>query len=199
MNQPITYEELVAQLKAEIQTARIQASLSVNVYLLVIYWKIGKTILQHQQAAGWVAKIIDSLSHDLKSEFPDMKGISPRNLKYMRAFAEAYPQFVQQAAAQIAKKVQQPVGQIGQQVVDQSKNQIVQEALAQTAENISQTEGQIGQQAVDQMPDILTTIFLGASFTNHYQVQKMGLSLVLYTGNKHYSQKQNVKPKLSCN
>jgi len=132
MNQPIAYNNLIAQLKAEIQTARVQASLSANVHLLVLYWKIGKTILQHQQAEGWGAKIIESLSHDLKSEFPDMKGISPRNLKYMRAFAEAYPQFVQQPAAQIDKKLQQPVGQIGQQVVDQLANQqIVQEALAQ--------------------------------------------------------------------
>jgi len=135
MNRPVTYKDLVSRLKTEIHTARIQASLSVNMHLLVLYWKIGKTILQHQQAEGWGAKIIDNLSHDLKSEFPDMKGISPRNLKYMRAFAEAYPQFVQQPAAQIDKIAQRPVGQIGQQVVDQLTNQqIVQVPLAQLNE-----------------------------------------------------------------
>jgi len=95
------------------------------VHLLVLYWKMGKAILQHQQAEGWGAKIIDNLAKDLRSEFPDMKGISPRNLKYMRAFAEAYPQFVQQAAAQIAGKIaQQPVRQL-------AKEQIVQVPLAQ--------------------------------------------------------------------
>lgn len=56
-----------------------------------------------QQTDGWGAKVIERLSRDLRAAFPEMKGFSPRNLKYMRAFAEAYPdeQFVQQAAAQI--------------------------------------------------------------------------------------------------
>jgi len=47
--------------------------------------------------------VIERLAHDLRTAFPDMKGFSPRNLKYMRAFAEAWPdaEFVQQAAAQL--------------------------------------------------------------------------------------------------
>jgi len=60
-------------------------------------------ILKRQKEEGWGSKVIDRLAKDLKQEFPDMKGFSSRNLKYMRAFAEAYPdrKFVQQAAAQI--------------------------------------------------------------------------------------------------
>jgi predicted nuclease of restriction endonuclease-like (RecB) superfamily len=56
-----------------------------------------------QQQEGWGAKVIDRLAKDLKREFPDMKGFSPRNLKYMRAFAEAYPDqaIVQEVLAQI--------------------------------------------------------------------------------------------------
>ena len=60
-------------------------------------------ILRSQEAEGWGARVIDRLSTDLRREFPDMKGFSSRNLKYMRAFAESYTQreIVQQAAAQI--------------------------------------------------------------------------------------------------
>lgn len=58
--------------------------------------------LREQEAQGWGSKVIDRLAGDLRHEFPEMKGFSSRNLKYMRAFAEAWPdaQFVQQAAAQ---------------------------------------------------------------------------------------------------
>jgi predicted nuclease of restriction endonuclease-like (RecB) superfamily len=71
--------------------------------LVALYWQIGQEILARQQQQGWGAKVIERLAKDLRKEFPEMKGFSPRNLKYMRAFAEAYPdeQMVQQAAAQI--------------------------------------------------------------------------------------------------
>jgi predicted nuclease of restriction endonuclease-like (RecB) superfamily len=51
------------------------------------------TILEQQKSEGWGAKVIDRLAQDLKHEFPDMQGLSIRNIKYMRAFAEAYPEF----------------------------------------------------------------------------------------------------------
>jgi predicted nuclease of restriction endonuclease-like (RecB) superfamily len=56
----------------------------------MLYWHIGQSILTRQSSEGWGAKVIDRLSFDLKQAFPDMQGFSPRNLKYMRAFAEAY-------------------------------------------------------------------------------------------------------------
>jgi hypothetical protein len=70
---------------------------------LFLYWEIGHLILQRQEIEGWGAKVIDRLSVDLNREFPDQKGFSARNLKYMRKFAENYPdmEIVQQAAAQI--------------------------------------------------------------------------------------------------
>jgi predicted nuclease of restriction endonuclease-like (RecB) superfamily len=76
---------------------------SLNQELLLLYWQIGRDILQRQEQEGWGAKIIDRLAKDLKREFPDMTGFSLRNLKYMRSFAEAYPdeQIVQQVVAQI--------------------------------------------------------------------------------------------------
>jgi predicted nuclease of restriction endonuclease-like (RecB) superfamily len=97
------YAEFLQALKTRIQQAQVRAALSVNRELVVLYWHIGREILQKQQAQGWGAKVIDRLAKDLRREFPDMKGFSPRNLKYMRAFGESYAdeQFVQQVAAQI--------------------------------------------------------------------------------------------------
>lgn len=71
--------------------------------MVVMYWNIGKSIVERQKSEGWGSKVIDRMSHDLKEEFPDMAGFSPRNLKYMKKFAEAWPDFeiVQRTVAQI--------------------------------------------------------------------------------------------------
>ena len=100
---PAGYADWLADLKGRIHAAQQRATLAVNGELVLLYWQIGRDILARQSAQGWGAKVIDRLAHDLRAAFPDMKGFSPRNLKYMRAFAEAWPdvQFVQQAAAQL--------------------------------------------------------------------------------------------------
>ncbi len=97
------YEDFLRDLKNRIRTAQVRAALAVNRELVLLYWQIGRDILSRQQQQGWGAKVIEQLAKDLQQEFPDMKGFSSRNLKYMRAFAEAYPdeQIVQQAVAQI--------------------------------------------------------------------------------------------------
>jgi predicted nuclease of restriction endonuclease-like (RecB) superfamily len=109
------YQQILHGLKEKIKQARFKAALTANAQLLAIYWEVGKTILLEQKQQGWGAKIIDNLSRDLKLEFPDFKGLSVRNLKYMRSFAEAYPDvlIVQQAAAQIksGKKSASPIVQ----------------------------------------------------------------------------------------
>lgn len=100
---PKSYENLLKELKNRIQHAQLRAALSVNRELVLLYWSIGKDILTRQKEQGWGSKVIDRLAADLRKAFPEMTGFSPRNLKYMRAFADAWPeeQFVQQAAAQI--------------------------------------------------------------------------------------------------
>ena len=97
------YGDWLQALKSRIQQARQRAVLAVNSELLSLYWQLGREILQRQNAQGWGSKVIDRLAADLRSAFPDMKGFSPRNLKYMRAFTEAWPdsQIVQHAAAQL--------------------------------------------------------------------------------------------------
>lgn len=96
----LTYLSFFESLKEKIRLAKQKAILAVNKELIQIYWEIGDTILKQQAEQGWGAKVIDKLSADLKNEFPDMKGFSVRNIKYMRAFAAAYPLFMQQPAAQ---------------------------------------------------------------------------------------------------
>ena len=100
---PSGYLEVFEDIKERVHAARIRVSLSVNRELVLLYWEIGRLILQRQKAEGWGAMVIDRLSADLNREFPDQKGFSSRNLKYMRKFAESYPdrEIVQQAAAQI--------------------------------------------------------------------------------------------------
>jgi len=100
---PSDYGEALAHLKDLVRQARLKAVLAANETMVMAYWQMGQTILQRQASAGWGAKVIDRLSADLRAEFPDMQGLSPRNLKYMRAFASAWPDraIVQGVLAQI--------------------------------------------------------------------------------------------------
>ena len=84
------YEQFLHGLKERIRQAQVRCALAVNRELVLLYWQIGCEILQRQVEQGWGSKVIDHLAQDLRSEFPDVKGFSPRNLRYMRAFANAY-------------------------------------------------------------------------------------------------------------
>ncbi|WP_374324955.1 DUF1016 N-terminal domain-containing protein [Azonexus sp.] len=88
---PAGHADWLADLKTRIHTAQQRATLAVNRELVLLYWQIGRDILARQSEQGWGAKVIDRLAEDLRQAFPAMKGFSPRNLKYMRAFAEAWP------------------------------------------------------------------------------------------------------------
>ncbi|MGE0824883.1 MAG: YhcG family protein [Candidatus Binatia bacterium] len=100
---PSGYASLLRDIKQRIQQGRLQTVLAANSAMVLLYWDIGRTILERQGQEGWGAKVIDRLAADLRRAFPDMRGLSPRNLKYMRAFAAAWTDrsIVQQLAAQI--------------------------------------------------------------------------------------------------
>lgn len=100
---PAGYADWLAELKQRIHAAQQRATLSVNRELVLLYWQIGRDILARQASQGWGSKVVDRLSRDLRNMFPDAKGFSPRNLKYMRTFAEAWPdgEFVQAVLAQL--------------------------------------------------------------------------------------------------
>jgi predicted nuclease of restriction endonuclease-like (RecB) superfamily len=100
---PQGYDALLRQIKDRIRSAQLRAAVAVNRELVLLYWQIGREILARQAQEGWGAKVIDHLATDLRRSFPEMIGLSPRNLKYMRAFGEAWPDeaIVQAALAQI--------------------------------------------------------------------------------------------------
>src|ERR1700677_1386635 len=81
----------------------VRVVVAANSAMVLLYWDIGHVILERQRAEGWGARVIDRLAADLRESYPEMRGISPRNLKYMRAFAAAWPDrtIVQDPLAQI--------------------------------------------------------------------------------------------------
>lgn len=97
-----------------IKQAQTETCIKVNTDMLELYWFIGKSVIEVQKIHGWGSKIIDELSLEINTEFPHSTGFSVRNIKYMRAFADAYPDF--------------PIVQVP---LAQSKNEFVQVPLAQ--------------------------------------------------------------------
>jgi predicted nuclease of restriction endonuclease-like (RecB) superfamily len=100
---PADYAAWLSDIKTRVQAARSRAALAANAELVTLYWQIGSQILQRQQAAKWGDKVLDRLASDLREAFPDMKGFSRANLKFMRAFAQAWPDapIGQQAVSQL--------------------------------------------------------------------------------------------------
>lgn len=127
------YGHILQGLKDKIRQARLLASVVVNGQLLQVYWEIGQTILEQENKQGWGAKIIQRLAADLRTEFENMKGLSARNLRYMRDFAKAYPKLTvwQQPVVKLISDdvpMQQPASQL--QDTDNQKLIIWQHAAA---------------------------------------------------------------------
>ena len=100
---PEDYSDILSEIKRRIQSERLRIVMAANSAMVLLYWDIGRMILDRQDREGWGARVIDRLAADLREAFPDMKGLSPRNLKYMRAFAAAWTDetIVQEVLAQI--------------------------------------------------------------------------------------------------
>ena len=94
------YLDIVESIKLEIKSAQYKAAVSVKKELIMLYYNIGRIINEHKT---WGNKFIENLAADIRISFPDTKGYSIRNLKYMAKFAAEYPdeQFVQTVSAQI--------------------------------------------------------------------------------------------------
>jgi len=103
-NMPADYAAWLAEIKTRIQGERLRIVLASNSRMVMLYWEIGRSILQKQSEQGYGTRVIDRLAADLRTAFPEMKGFSPRNLKYMRAFADAWQDaaVVQQTVAQLS-------------------------------------------------------------------------------------------------
>jgi len=100
---PEGYPQLLEQLKTQVHQARIRASRVVNTELLTLYWDLGSAILDRQEAEGRGTKVIDRLVVNLRAAFPEMRGFSRSNLKYMRQMASSWPRTAisQQAVGQL--------------------------------------------------------------------------------------------------
>lgn len=88
---PESYAATLKEIKNHLRSARVRAVLAANPVVIEAYWHTGNVILARQQEAAWGAKVIDRLAVDLQEEFPDMGGLSGRNLLSMKLFAEAFP------------------------------------------------------------------------------------------------------------
>ena len=112
------FKRWVSQLKQDIRSAQIRAAIKVNTELLRLYWRMGADICEKQKSASWGDGWLKELSRELMAEFPDMKGLSHRNLQYIRQWYLFYNQentIVQQAVAQLDDaKAQQPVAHISE-------------------------------------------------------------------------------------
>lgn len=100
---PKDYADWLAELKTRIHKERLRVVLASNAVMMLLYWDIGRRILNKQSDQGWGSRIIDRLAADLRQAFPEMRGFSPRNLKYMRSFAAAWSDrsIVQRVVAQL--------------------------------------------------------------------------------------------------
>jgi predicted nuclease of restriction endonuclease-like (RecB) superfamily len=144
------YKNLLSTIKQKIQTAQVKTVVAANSQMLFLYWEMGNYIIQNQDQQGWGAKIIDLLSADLRKEFPAIKGFSPRNMSYMRQFAEAFPIPVLQLFVQLEKDIREG-GVITQQVVaklEVSENQnvaILQQPVAELGDGAELAQEQFMQ------------------------------------------------------
>jgi len=124
------YREFIREIKSRIQSAQLKAAVSVNQELLRLYWDLAERIIARQQASAWGDGILVQISHDLQSEFPDMKGFSRRNLELMRQWYRFWSG-TNAIAKQAATQLGQPA--IAQQAVSQlEKSAIGQQAVAQS-------------------------------------------------------------------
>lgn len=100
---PDSYADVLGNIKRRIQTERLRVTMAANSAMVVLYWDIGRLILDRQEHEGWGTKVIDRLSADLRDAYPEMRGLSPRNLLFMRSFAAVYSesQIVKQLVSQL--------------------------------------------------------------------------------------------------
>ncbi|MBE9012686.1 DUF1016 domain-containing protein, partial [Pseudanabaenaceae cyanobacterium LEGE 13415] len=98
------YQSFLREIKAQVAQSRIDAARSVNRSLIGLYWSLGKLIVERQESLGWGNSVVERLSIDLKAEFPNMTGFSPRNLWDIKRFYETYadaPELLRQLVTEI--------------------------------------------------------------------------------------------------
>ena len=116
VNNVVSYSEWLNDVKNRIKSARIKVALAANSELLFFYWDLGKMILEKENV--WGSKLIEQVSKDLRSEFPDMSGFSVSNLKTCRLFY-SYFSISSQAANQLDSNSSQLANLVDSKVIFQ--------------------------------------------------------------------------------
>lgn len=96
------YKNFINEIKTQIQNSQIKAAISVNSEMLKLYWNLAEMIVEKQEKSSWGEGILQSISKDLKKEFPTMKGFTARNLQYMKQWYKYWFQITPQVVAQIS-------------------------------------------------------------------------------------------------
>ena len=131
---PTGYNQWRKDIENLIDTAKLKTAISVNMGTLSLYWNIGKSILQKQEQEGWGKQVIEQLSKDLISRYPDDRGYSIRNLRYMKRFASEYPDFpIWQVP--LAKLKELPILQESLAELENEGKEVVQIPLAQVGKH----------------------------------------------------------------
>ena len=150
------FSPIVRAIGSDLEQTQVRVIASANADMLFHYWKVGHFILYLQKKEGWGSKVIDNLSKSIRSQYPDKKGYSRRNIFYMCQFASAYPLEILNKMVEVNSLLQNPTLE---RVLNQTKelNQLVQEPLAliQFAENQRDI---IVQQPLAQLGDIAETL-----------------------------------------
>lgn len=160
------YTLLLSKIKEQIQNAQLKAFITANSQMLLLYWQLGNIILENQSIKGWGAKIIPNLAKDLAREFPQLKGFSERNLKYMKKFAEEYPIEIIQTFNLIQKKLNDtpPSSTSITNLLQSNEKEFVQQPVAQI-ENIDNQSFIKVQQVVAQFDQELFLLSILAKLT----------------------------------
>lgn len=132
------YAQFVTELKQRIVSARLHAARAVNQDLILLYWDIGRGIVERQEKLGWGQSVVEMLSRDLQKAFPGISGFSARNLWDMRRFYSAYSdaEFLQRAVAELdklkrSKKLPQPMAGIGAVAAQPTPPEFLRQAVAE--------------------------------------------------------------------
>lgn len=151
----IDYKSLFLTIKQKVKSAQLKTVVAANSQMLFLYWEIGNYIIQNQNQQGWGARIIDLLSADLRKEFPTIKGFSPRNMFYMRKFAETFPTPVLQQFVQLEADIRDKV--------------LILQQLVAELQSIENQDFTFSQQPVAQLPEplFLQSLIARVSWSHH--------------------------------
>ena len=157
-NEPMRkdFRPIVQAIGSDLMQTQVRIASAANADMLFHYWKVGTYILYLQEREGWGSKVIERLSQVIRSEYPDKKGYSARNLLYMCQFAKAYSTAAFRALISVEKRLKQPSVELVRQVTGEL-NEITQEPLAQL-QNIDSKGNIIVQEPLAQIQSIAETL-----------------------------------------